>query len=182
MRSAVSQGNQLFKQGQQGAATYGSEAQNIQSQLLPFYRGYMNESHGLTPEQQNEQLDYASAGAGGANAALSGQAALEGARTRNSNALTAALDAASRNRGQQMAKANQAVGMEDINLANQHHQQGAEGMAGLYGADTRTMLGEQGIQNDAIKDEVAANNTGWMQNLNGFLSAINGAGYGKLKV
>ena len=182
MRSAQKQASNAEAQAGNQASTFGSEAQAANAQLFPYASGIMKEFHGLNPEQFNEDLTLAASGSGGANAALAGQGALQAARTRNSGGYASALDASARNRDQALAKTMQSVGAQDINLANQHHEQGANLMSGLYGADTKAMLGEQDVQNQAIANEIKAGQSGWFQNLTGFMSAINGAGFGKLKL
>lgn len=149
----------------QGSSLF-SEGQGIQAQLLPFLRGEMTANHAFTPEQLNELLTSAGAGAGGAAGSVAGEAGLEATRTGNSAALPALLDKISRAKSQGLAKANEGIAASDVNATLENKQAGAAGMESLYGADTGDALKAMGLQQDAIKNQMTASTTGgWMRNL-----------------
>lgn len=157
------------------AGTLFSEGQGIQSQLLPFLRGEMTANHAFTPEQLNELLTSAGAGAGGASGSLGGEAELAAARTGNSAGTGALLDKIARAKSQGLAKANESIAGQDVGETLKMHQAGAEGMENLYGADTGDALKAAGLQNQAIEDQIKASDTGgWMRNLIGSVATLSG--------
>ena len=147
------------------AATEQGNANAIGAQLTPFYRQEMNAQHGFTPQQTNELLDYAGAGVAGSGAAAMGEANSQAARTRNTSGFSAALDQNARDRQAQMGQIGAGVAAQDVMGAKQLNQQGAAGMAGLYGTDTDAMLKAMGIQTGDINAETEAGKSGWFQNL-----------------
>jgi hypothetical protein len=83
---------------------------------------------------------------GGATAGVTGQGALQGARTRNTAGITEALDSAAR--GAQETGSQNALGIQGANamLKEQQKQEGAAGEAGLFGQDLgqqTSLLGQQ---------------------------------------
>lgn len=158
------------------AATEGGNASAIGAQLTPFYKQEINTVHGFDPEQTNELLNYAEAGAGGANASLAGQAASEAARTRNTSGFTSALDQASRDRQKALSNASLGVGAQDIEQAKRENQEGAAGLSGLYDTDTNAMLKAMGIQNEDINTEIQAGKSGWFQNLMNGIQTVGSLG------
>ncbi len=164
------------------AANESSAAQNASAALTPFYRSEMTAQHGFNPGQTQELLNYAGAGTGGAGATSMGQAQSEAARTRNTSGFTSALDQSSRDRTRAMGDINAGVGAQDVMGAKQLNQEGAKGMAGLYGTDTSAMLGAMGQEAPDISAEMASQQHGWVQDLsNGItigqqvINAINSA-------
>lgn len=151
--------------GAQSGTLFG-EGQADRAALLPFLRGEMTASHAFTPEQLNEMLTAAGAGAGGATSALSGEAELQGARTGNSAGTGALLDKIARAKTQGLAKANEGIAASDVGETMKLHQAGASGLENLYGADTGDALKAAGLQQEAIKNQMEASTTGgWMRNL-----------------
>jgi hypothetical protein len=69
-----------------------------------------------------------------------------------------------------MATVSAGVGQQDVMGAKQLNQQGLQGEAGLFGADTSAMLSSMGQESGDINSEVAAGNSGWYQQM---LSGIN---------
>jgi hypothetical protein len=160
------------------AATEQGNANNANAMLTPFYRSEMNAQHLFTPQQQNEMLGAGEAGISGANATGIGEANSEAARTRNTSGFSAALDQNARNRMSATGALGQNVAAQDVMGAKQLNQQGAAGMAGLYGQDTDAMLKAMGIQNQDINTQLEAGKSGWFQNLTSGLSALS-PGYSK---
>lgn len=158
------------------AAGYGSSAGSEGATLNPFYTSEMKATHAFNPNQMNELLTAAEAGSGGATGALTGQAALEGARTRNASGFTKSLDEAARDKAKASAGASEGIAAEDVMGAKQLNQEGAAGMQGLYGTNVGAQLKAMGQQNEDIGTAVQAGNSGWLQNTMGMMNSLsNGA-------
>lgn len=138
--------------------------------LTPFYRQEMNAQHAFTPGQTNTLLDAAGAPLAASAATTAGQAASQGARTRNTSGYSAALDEAARNRNAAMGQAGMDVAKQDILGAKELNQEGARGMMGLFGTDTDAMLKAMGQEAPDINALTDAGKSGWFQNT---LQAIN---------
>lgn len=157
------------------ATQMGSNASALGSQLTPFYRGEMNAQHAFNPQQMNELLGAGEAGIAGANATALGQAQSQAARTRNTSGFSAALDQNARERMQQTGALGQQVAAQDVLGAKALNQEGAAGMAGLYGTDVNAQLAAMGIRNQADQNAVEAGKSGWFQNAMNAVSTITGA-------
>lgn len=156
------------------AATEQGQANALGAQLTPFYRSEMNAQHLYNPQQMQELLNAAAAPLAGSAATTAGQAASEAARTRNTSGYSAALDQAARERQSALGQAGAGVAAQDVMGAKQLNQEGAKGMAGLYGVDTDAMLKAMGIQNQDIQTQIEAGKSGWFQNLMQGINAATG--------
>ena len=148
---------------------------------MPFYRQEMNAQHLYNPAQTNEMLNFAGAGTGGAGSAAAGEAASTAARTRNTSGFAPALDQNARDRASIMSRANLGVGAQDVEGAKMLNQQGAQGMAGLEGLDTKAMLESMGQEAPDINAQVNAGQHGWFQNMQDMIRSLGTAagGFGK---
>lgn len=164
------------------AGGYGASATTAGSALTPFYTQEMKAQHGFTPEQTNEMLDAAMAGSGGAAGAITGEAGLEAARTRNASGFTKTLDEAARDKDKAAAGASEGIASQDVMAAKQLNQEGASGLQGLYGTDVNAQLKAMGQQDEDINTAVKAGQTGWLQNATGVLGTLgqDAEGAGKL--
>lgn len=115
-------------------------------------------------------------GGGGTNAGIATEANLNAARTRNSGGENAILDQASRNMGKQNAAMSEGVASKSADLAQQHQQEAASGLAGLGQTDTNAQMKAMGLVPEDVNAEVGANNSGWFQNMNEMLRTISQAG------
>jgi hypothetical protein len=147
------------------AVGYGQEAGAEGAALNPFFRQEMTAEHGFDPTQTNELLTAAGAGTGGATSALTGQAELEAARTRNPSGFTKSLDEVARDKQKALAGSSEAIAVQDVLGAKQLNQEGARGMEGLYGTNVKGQLDAMGQQAQDINSEVNAGKSGWYQNL-----------------
>lgn len=161
--------------GTEGAQLF-TEGQADRAALMPFFRGEMTASHAFSPTQLNELLTSAGAGAGGAAGSLTDEAGLAATRGGSSAGLPALIDKISRAKAQGLAKANEGIAAEDVNLTEANKQAGAAGMESLYGADTGNALKAMGLQQEAIKNEMEAANTGgWLRNLTQTVGTLSSA-------
>lgn len=185
-RGAKSQAQSADTTATNTAANENSNATAELGQVQPFFQSEMKAQHGYTPGQTDELLTAAGAGTGGATGALTGQAQLEQARTRNASGFTKSLDEMARDKDKSLAGASEQVAAQDVGLAKQENQQGAAGEAGLYGTNTGAMLSAMGQESNDVNAEVNADKTGWVQNMDETIKALgsgaSGAGAMGVKV
>ena len=162
------------------AQGYGSTAAGIGSTLVPTLTQEATNPTGFTPTQLNNQLVAGEQGAGGATSGITGTAGLNAMRTRNSGALSSVFDAAARRQGQTLSQNALNVQNQNAMLQQKKQQEGLSGLEGLYGTDVGAQLKAMGIVPDDINAEVNASKSGWMQNLEGGISALSGASKGPL--
>ena len=122
------------------AGQFGSQAGTEGAQLNPFLTQEMKAQHGLTPGQQNEMLTASEAGAGGALGGLGAGIQNNAARTGNATGVGKTLDEMARDRAKSAAGASEGIAASDVMGAKQEQQQGAAGMAGLYGTNVSGQL------------------------------------------
>lgn len=146
------------------AATFQGEAQGEHSQLAPFFSQEMNAQHGYNPNQLNELLTAAEAGAGAAAGDVASKTDQLAARTRNASGFTKSLQEQARDRSKAAAGASEGIAAADVGAAKDLNQEGARGLMGLYGADTKGMLDAMGQRTNDINAEVEAGKSGWLQN------------------
>jgi hypothetical protein len=151
-RAEQAQAKQLTGTDASTAAQAQAQAQGTYSNLNPFLENELKNPQGYSQQALTSMLGAGMAGTGGATSGVTGQAALEQARTRNSSGFSGALDAAQRERGQQNASASEGVAANNAQLQQQQQQSAAGALKAL------------GQQNDAINTDLAAGRQGWLQN------------------
>ena len=132
------------------AGQFGSQAGTEGAQLNPFFTQGMRAQHGLTPGQQNEMLTASEAGAGGALGGLGAGIQNNASRTGNATGVGKTLDEMARDRAKAAAGASEGIAAQDVGLAKQEQQQGAQGLAGLYGQNVQGQLGAMKQQSGDI--------------------------------
>ena len=132
------------------AGQFGSQAGTEGAQLNPFFTQEMRAQHGLTPGQQNEMLTASEAGAGGALGGLGAGIQNNAARTGNATGVGKTLDEMARDRAKAAASSSEGIAAQDVGLAKQEQQQGAQGLAGLYGQNVQGQLGAMRQQSGDI--------------------------------
>jgi hypothetical protein len=144
------------------ASGAGNNAAGFMSSLSPFYSGEMTNPQGYGAQDMNNMLTASNQSLGGATAGITGQGALQGARTRNSAGITSALDSASRGAEQQQSE--NALGVQNANamLKQQQQQAGAAGTAGLFGTETGLEGQMYGLGPGTLNARAAGGS--WMQN------------------
>jgi hypothetical protein len=175
-RGATSQAKKL---GQQASGTTGAATANAnidRSSLIPGITRDANNPMGLTPTQRNQYMVSAQEGAGGVNSGATGEANLASSRTRNAGGFAPALAEAARQKMRTQATATQGVNNLDTQLAQQKQQEARRQLQGLYGTDTSNMLKSMGLESQDLNDQLAAGRQGWLQNTEGVLTALQGAG------
>jgi len=132
------------------AGQFGSQAGTEGAQLNPFFTQEMRAQHGLTPGQQNEMLTASEAGAGGALGGLGAGIQNNASRTGNATGVGKTLDEMARDRAKAAASSSEGIAAQDVGLAKQEQQQGAQGLAGLYGQNVQGQLGAMRQQSGDI--------------------------------
>jgi hypothetical protein len=180
-RAAQSAAKSAANTAAQQAASESGQAAAERAQLAPFFAEEMGAQHGFTPGQVNELLTNALSGAGAATGATQGAMQRQAAQTRNVTGLTKGLQDVAMERAKAAAGGAEGVAAQDVLGAQQLRQEGAKGMAGLYGQDTDAMLKSMGLQTQDIQTQIEAGKSGWLQNTEGMIKALTGAGASALK-
>lgn len=145
-----------------GASAAGSKASGEFSSLDPFFSGEMTNPQGMGTAGINAANTASQQSLGGATAGVTGQGALQGARTRNTAGITEALDAASRGAMQTGSQNAQQVQLANEMLKEQQRQEGAAGKAGLFGNELGQQTSLLGQQSGNLSGRAAGGS--WMQN------------------
>ena len=153
-------------QSQGVAGQLGSNAATQGAHLNPFFTQEMNAKHSLDPNQQNELLTNAEAGAGGAFGGAEGMINANAARTGNATTLTKSLDEMAREKAKSAAGASEGIAAQDITGAKALNQQGAAGLQGLYGTNVSGQLGAMKQANEDVSTEMAAQAPSLMSDIN----------------
>jgi hypothetical protein len=152
-------------QAQQLAGNLGSDAATESATLNPFFAQEMRATHSLDPNQQNELLTHAEAGAGGAFGGAEGEMKANAARTGNATTLTKSLDEMARDKAKSAAGTSEGIAAQDVMGAQQLRQQGAAGMQGLYGTNVSGQLGAMKQANEDVATEQATQGQSWLGQL-----------------
>lgn len=174
MRSAQQQASKAYDTASSTAAEKGSQGDQISSSLIPGLEREANNPEGFTPEEMNDQVVAGEQGAGGANAGIAGQAALQSARSRNSSSESAVLDSASRNKTRQLSENALNIHDKSDELGQQKQMSAQKELGGLYGTDTEANLKAQGLLPEDVKAETEAGQSGWFQNMNQLITTLTG--------
>lgn len=152
------------------AGSYGSDASNIGSALVPQLQKQATNPTGYTPTQQNNMLVAGEQGAGGANAGIVGQAGLTAARTHNNGALSGVLDSAARSKQQTLSQNALGVQNKQADLQQRQMDSAQKGLEGLYGTNVNAQLGNERLVPEDLQAE-APNN---FQDVLGGINAASG--------
>lgn len=155
---------------------YGEEATDIGSTLVPQLKRDVTNAPGMTPEQRNALLVGGEQGLGGATSGLVGETNLRGARSRNIGESSGVLDELQREKMRQSSQVGLGVEKENIALQQAQRAQALKQLEGLYGTDVEAGLKAQGLVPEDINAWANANKTGWVQNVDETLKALQGAG------
>ena len=178
LRSAQNQAGAAATTAADTGSQLGQEAQGIGSTLTPFLTEELQHPQGYSQQDTSAMLAAGMGGAGGATSGVTGQANLEAARSGNAGGFQAALDDAARSRSKASAGSAEGIAADNAQLKTQQQQDAAKGLQGMYGTDTSGMLSSMGQEAPDINAEVNAGKSGWLQNLTGLMSTINGSAQG----
>lgn len=164
-RAAQAAASSAGQQAGQAGATYGSNAANINANLMPFLTRQMTNPQGMSQRDIGAQLTNALAGSGGATAGLTGAAGKMAAATRNPMGFSAALDAAARSRDRAAAGAGEDVAARNAQTKLAQQESASKELGGLYGTDVSGQLGAERNQTGDINAQIEAGKSGWLQNV-----------------
>lgn len=137
-----------------GQAT--GQANNAYNIAAPIYGQMATNPTGYTAQQKANLTTASNQTLGGANSAAAGEGALASARTNNAGAYQAAIDDAARGASAQQSQNNLAIENQNVNLQNEHQQEGLQGLSNIYGTAT-------GAANGYLKDAEDAPPSFWQQ-------------------
>ena len=152
--------------------TYGEEAADIESSLVPTLQQDVRNPQGLTPAQQNNMLVQGLGAAGGAASGIAGEAGLAAARSRNVGGTAGVLDEAAREKMRTSAGVGLDVATKNAMLQQQQRASALKQLEGLYGTDVGAQLKAQSLVPEDINAWANANNTGWLQNVDQTITAL----------
>jgi hypothetical protein len=152
------------------AGNLGTQAAGEAGQLNPFAYREMHAEHEFDPNQLNEMMTAAGAGAGAATGAEQGDLTRQAASTGNASAASKGLDDAAMARMKAAAGSSEGVAAQDVMGAKQLNQQGAGLEAGLYGENLKGQLDAMGQQASDINAATNATNSGWLQQGEGIVN------------
>lgn len=175
-RAAAGQAQGTYNTDVNNAAQYGGDASAIGGQLTPFLMQRLTNPQGYSQQDMGAMLANAMGSAGGATSGITGQANLQAGRSRNDAGFSSALDAAARSRTQAAAQASEGVAANNANLKQDQQNNAAQMLQGLYGTDVGAQSNAMNNENAATNALTSASSTGWLQNMNGIISAVSGAG------
>lgn len=175
-RSAQNNAQNTYNQSQ--ALTNASEANSdsLYNQLDPTFTQMATNPTGMSQTELSDANTAASQSAGGALGADAGAANQDAAANRNSGSFAPALDQASHDSEQTLS--NDALGVQNANTGLKEQQQ-TEGLQGLQSLDNQQnsdVLSSLGLQDTSNNSLITAGQSGWLQNMDGTISALKGAG------
>jgi len=176
MRSAVSASQNAANAAGTAAGQYNQTAGDIGANLIPYETRQLFNPQGMSQRDIGAQMTAALGGTGGATSALTGAAGAEATRTRNPVGFSSALDDAARQAGRTVAGVGEKVAANNANVKLDQQKQAGQMLGELYGSSSRAGVGEGEVQGKDIQDMISANQTGWLQNIEGILNSIRGAG------
>jgi hypothetical protein len=176
MRASQSQANNLQNTDQSNSANYGSNASNINAQLMPFLTQRLNNPQGYSQGDLGAMLSNALGSSGGATSGITGQANLQAGRTRNAAGLNSALDDAARSRMKTNAGTAEGIAANNAQLKQTQQTDAAKMLSGLYGTNVGAQSDANNNRVGAINAETTAGQSGWLQNMNAILATISGNG------
>ena len=174
-RQQQGQANQTFGTATGNAAQYGGNASAIGGTLTPFLTQRLLHPEGYSQGDMGAMLANAFGSAGGATSGITGQANLQAGRARNDAGFSTALDDAARQRTEAAAQTSEGVAANNANLKQDQSNNAARMLQGLYGTDVGAQNDALNTANQATRAGIEAGQSGWLQNLTGVLSAINGS-------
>lgn len=177
-RQQVGQANKTFGTASNNAATYGGAASGISGTLTPFLMQRLLNPSGYSPGDMGAMLANAFGSSGGATSGITGQANLQAGRSRNDAGFSTALAEAARARTAAAAKSAEGVAADNAGVKLDQQSQAAKMLQGLYGTDVGAQGEALNTADQATRTGVEAGKSGWLQNLTGILTALNGGAQG----
>ena len=173
----------LFNTATGEAGNASGKANDIYGELMPQYEQEARNPQGYGTADLAKMNTAAQQGTGGALASAVGGNILRSQRTRNLGSSQVANNASAENAMRTNSQNALNIEGENANLKQQQGREGRAGLAGLHGQELSTMLGALGVGDQALNTEnsatnayMNANQSGWMQQLMGFINALKPSG------
>lgn len=163
----------------QTGSQYGQQAADVGGFITPTLMGDVRNAPGLGQSTVNAMLEEGLGTAGGAASGIAGQAGLQAARSRNVGAATGALDEAAREKMRTSAGVGLDVATKNAMVQQQQRQSALGQLENLYGTDVGAQLKAQSLVPEDIDAWARANQTGWVQNVDQTIAALNPSFSGK---
>ena len=171
-RSVQKTAGQNATTANQTGAGFGSVASGIGSSIIPGLERQATNPTGFDPITQNRMLVASQEGAGGANAAITGEGRLAALRSRTAGGFAPALAEAARAKGRTLATGALDVQLENAKLAQEKQRQAQAQLGGMYQGLNADQLKAMGISNEDLQTKLAAGQQGWLQQGEGLLGSI----------
>lgn len=172
-----------FGQANADSSKFGSNADQIGATLTPQLEAEAANPQGYGDSAVAGMNTAVQQGTGGSTAGAVGQAGLDAERTGNRGAMQGVLDESAREGQRTNADAALEIGSKNADLKAKQQQAGIAGLGQLYDQNSNDELnalnaenGSTSAGNQSINAEDQAGQSGWLQNLTGFMSALRGAG------
>lgn len=178
-RSVAKTAGQAAAGAKDVGAGFGSIASGIGTSIIPGLERQANNPTGFDPTTQNRMLVANQEGAGGANAAITGEGRLAALRSRTAGGYAPALAEAARAKGRTLATGALDVQLENAKLAEQKRRAAQEQLSGMYSGLNEDQLKAMGIENEDLNTQLTAGRQGWLQNTLNTITALKGGGGGK---
>lgn len=166
-QNSAAQGNALFGQ-----------SQAIQGALTPFFQNELYNPQGLGPTTMSQMLTNAGQATAGSLGAARQSAVDLGARTGNLGAVSQLIGGANRAGIANMSGVANQIGLANANERLQQQQQGAAGLSGIMGQDLSGTFQAGNVENEAIKNLQAAENSSFMHELGSSVASGLGSSLG----
>lgn len=155
---------------------FGSEAGDIGSMLVPELTKEALHPSGFNPADTNAMLVAGEQGAGGATGAISGEANLRAARSRNNASLSSVLDEAERGKTRQLSENALNVQGQSAALKERQRQAGLSGLQKERGMDVNAQLEMQKILPEDINawTKAASREPSMFQDILGTIGTLTG--------
>jgi len=178
-RSVQKQAGSNANQANTAAGGFGSTAAGIGASIIPGLERQATNPTGFDPTTQNRMLVASQEGAGGANAAVTGEGRLAAMRSRTAGGYAPALAEAARAKGRTLATGALDVQLENAKLAEQKRREAQQQLGGMYAGLNADQLKAMGLSDEALNTELQAGRQGWLQSTEGLLGTIGGLGGNK---
>ncbi len=173
-RGATSAAKDLRKTSEAQAGQSGAEATSEKAAVLPGIIQSAQNPQGYSPTDLNNMQTALQQGAGGANAAVTGEGRLAAMRTRGAGGYAPALAEAARSKGRTLAAGGLDIQNMNAQLKQQQQQEARNQLLGISERDRQNQLQAMGLSNQDLETQLAAGRQGWVQNVNQSIEAGSG--------
>lgn len=178
-----------FNQANADSSKFGSNADQIGATLTPQLESEAANPQGYGDSAVAKMNTGIQQGTGGAIAGAVGEDGLDAERTGNRGAMQGALDESAREGMRTNSDAALKIGQADADLKAKQQQAALSGLGQLYDQNSSDELnalnaenGSTNAGNSSINAELASGQSGWFQNMTGFMNALGNDGMAAAKL